>query len=96
MEKLPKVFANGIERELNNNLEMFDGRLRKSKIKSDIRKEIDKIFKSKDFVYKSIVEITLKDKLITTTLVGKNSSSIFTLDGKSIPINDIIEIKKRV
>ena len=75
---------------------MFDGRLRKSKIKSDIRKEIDKIFKSKDFVYKSIVEITLKDKLITTTLVGKNSSSIFTLDGKSIPINDIIEIKKRV
>ena len=41
MEKLPKVFANGIERELNNNLEMFDGRLRKSKIKSDIRKEID-------------------------------------------------------
>ena len=96
MEKLPKVFANGIERELKNNLEMFDGRLRKSKIKSDIRKEIDKIFKSKDFVYKSIVEITLKDKLITTTLVGKNSSSIFTLDGKSIPINDIIEIKKRV
>lgn len=96
MEKLPKVFANGIERELKNNLEMFDSRLRNNKIKVDIRKEIDKIFNSKDFVYKSIVEIRLKDKVITTTLVGKNSSSIFTLDGNAIPINDIIEIKKRV
>ena len=95
MKKLPKVFANSLEKELKNNLELFDSRLSKKSNNTNVRKEIDKIFKRKDFVYKSDIDITMKDKNIRTTLVGKNNTSIFTLDGQIIPINEIIEIKKR-
>ena len=95
MKKLPKVFANSLEKELKNNLELFDSRLSKKSNNTNIRKEIDKIFKRKDFVYKSDIDIIMKDKNIRTSLVGKNNTSIFTLDGQIIPINEIIEIKKR-
>ena len=95
MKKLPKVFANSLEKELKNNLELFDSRLSKKSNNTNVRKEIDKIFKRKDFVYKSDIDITMKDKNIRTSLVGKNNTSIFTLDGQIIPINEIIEIKKR-
>jgi len=68
--------------------------LEEKKDRKNILKEIDKIFKSSDFVYKSKVEITTKDGIIETNLVGKNGGSILTLDGKSIRITDIVDIKK--
>lgn len=95
MEKLPKVFAKPIEKEIENNRNMFYSKLlEEKKDRKNILKEIDKIFKSSDFVYKSKVEITTKDGIIETNLVGKNGGSILTLDGKSIRITDIVDIKK--
>ena len=95
MKELPKVYASPIEKKIENNKDMFYSRLFEEKNGSkNIVKEIDKIFKSKDFVYKSKVSITTKDEIIETNLVGKNASSILTLDGKSIRITDIIDIKK--
>jgi len=95
LEKLPKVFAKPIEKEIENNRNMFYSKLlEEKKDRKNILKEIDKIFKSSDFVYKSKVEITTKDGIIETNLVGKNGGSILTLDGKSIRITDIVDIKK--
>lgn len=95
MKDLPKVYASPIEKKIQNNKEMFYSRLLEEKNgPKNISKEIDKIFKSRDFVYKSKVSITTKDGIIETNLVGKNASSILTLDGNSIKITDILDIKK--
>jgi len=95
LKDLPKVYASPIEKKVQNNKEMFYSRLLEEKKDSkNILKEIDKIFSSRDFVYKSRVEITTKDGIIETNLVGKNASSILTLDGKSIKITEIKDIKK--
>ena len=95
LKDLPKVFAKPIEKDMRNNEEIFYSRLfHERKDQKDILKEIDKIFGSKDFVYKSKVEITTKDGVFEEEIVGKSGSSLLTLDGKSISIPTILDIKK--
>ena len=60
----------------------------------DILKDIDNIFHSKNFVYKSQVEIVTKDGVSEETLVGKTGTSLLTMDGKAIPISEIRKNKK--
>lgn len=95
MKDLPKVFSKPIERKLQNNKDFFYSKLLEEKHDSkSVLKEIDKIFSSPNFVYKSKVLITTKTEEFEATLVGKSGSSILTLDGKSISIPDILKIKK--
>ena len=98
MEKLPRVYASEIKGDLHNNKKLFDGRSFRAhnERNKDIFKEIDKIFSSKDFVYKKMVIITMKDNTQREeSLVGRNNNSLFTLDGKKVLISDILDIKKR-
>ena len=98
MEKLPRVYASEIKEDLHNNKKLFDGRSFRThnERNKDIFKEIDKIFSSKDFVYKKMVIITMKDNTQREeSLVGRNNNSLFTLDGKKVLISDILDIKKR-
>ena len=95
MKELPKVYVSPIDKDLRNNKDMYYSRLLDPKKDTkDIMKEIDQIFHSKNFVYKSKVEITTSDGLIETTIVGKNQTSLLTLDGQSIPISTIKDIKQ--
>ncbi len=95
MKNLPKVYAKPIEKEVRNNKELFYSRLLEEKQTSkNILKEIDNIFHSKDFVYKKKVEITTKDGIIETNIVGKSGNFLLTMDGKTIRITDIESIKK--
>lgn len=95
MKSLPKVFSKPIEKDMKNNRDFFYSRLMDEKNDSkNILKEIDAIFKSKNFVYKSKVEITTSNEIIETFLVGKSGNRLLTLDGKSILITDIKKIKK--
>ena len=59
-----------------------------------ILKEIDAIFHSKDFVYKSKVEITTDEGVQEEYIVGKSGASLLTLDGKAILIANIKDIRK--
>ena len=97
MDKLPKVFANPINKDLNNNVELFRSD-KKVEIKSsnlkDINKKINQIFGSNSHIYKSKVKITLKDGEIVTDIVGSTNTNLLTLDGKLIKISDIIDIEK--
>ena len=62
--------------------------------KYELNKKIDNIFKSNDYIYKIKVNITLKDKEIICTLIGKTNNNLITIDNKLINIKDIIDIKK--
>ena len=95
MKELPKVFVSPIEKKIQNNKDLFYSKLLGDrKDTRDILKDIDNIFHSKNFVYKSQVEIVTKDGVSEETLVGKTGTSLLTMDGKAIQISEIREIKK--
>ena len=94
----PRVFANPINKKITNSQEVFYETKGNQRVISsnyeNILKTIDNIFNSLDHVYKSRVSITTNDGDITCDIVGKTANSILTLDGKSIRISDIRDIKK--
>jgi len=95
MKELPKVYVNPIDKKLKNNKDMFYSRLLEEKKDTrSIMNDIDRIFHSRDFVYKSKVEIVMENGVIEAVIVGKSGSSLLTMEGKSIPIASIKEIKK--
>lgn len=100
MEK-PKVFANTINKTIKNNKEVYYYRGVNDEIEMidesnvNIRKVLDDIFDSDSFVYKSTVEITLKDKTkLIEEIIAMKDVYLITLNNKRININDIINIKK--
>lgn len=92
---LPSVFSNPIEKEIKNNVEYYYGSLNSNREvkEKNIMQEINHIFASKDFVYKKQIRVTTIDNSFDVTLVGRNSSSLLTLDNKSIPISSITDIE---
>ena len=107
--KLPKIFANKIEKKINNNKTVYTSGTEKEaskKIKDNsqndatnktIKQKINEIIKSNNYIYKIPVKIQLKDEEIITNIIGKNKKNIITMDNKLIKIDEIknIEIEKK-
>ncbi len=101
---LPNVFANKRVGVIKNNEEVYyskeEKKLDNSLIIDDnfkeilIRKKINDLFNSKDFVYKVNVLITTKDGDKSETLIAKGKDSLLTFNNEKILIKDIIDIKK--
>lgn len=96
MEKdLPRVFVNPINKEINNNLDIYyKGRIKEVPKNIDITKKINQIFASTSHVYKSKVRITTENDTFETTIVGKTGSDLLSLNGERIHINNIQNIEK--
>lgn len=93
MEK-PRVFANPINKKIDNVQELFQSNKDRGVNPVDVNKKINEIFASRNHVYKSKVKITLKDKVIDTDIVGKTNINLLTLDGSLIRITDIVDIER--
>lgn len=103
-KKLPKVFANSIDKKLSNNETIYYER--KGEVKEEVLKpksriideslninqKINKIFGSSRYVYKADVDITLKDGKISKKIIGRNKNELITMDNELIKIADIIDI----
>ena len=92
---LPKVFANKINKKLNNNntysiTNKFEESTRDYNI--DVNKKINDIFKSPRYIYRANVDIKLKDRTIKKKIIGKKNNNLITIDNELIPISDIIDI----
>lgn len=95
-EELPKVYANKIDRNLNNSQDIYYQDHTENNNSKDVRsvnKKISDIFNSSNFIYKSRVKITTYDKTFTKTIVGRKNNSLLTMDNEIININDIIDIE---
>lgn len=100
-KKLPSLYANKIEKKLENNSKVSvtkseDREIITKEEKKDFRtitQKINTIFSSPQYVYKASVVITLKDKVITKKIIGKNNHNIITIDNELIPIDDIVDIE---
>lgn len=95
MNKLPNVFANPINKKLNNYQDLYrSDRAVKSYNPKDINKKINEIFGSLNHVYKSRVRITMDDGIHEEEIVGKTNINLLTIDNKLIKITDILDIEK--
>ena len=99
--KLPKVFQNKIDKQINNNSKFFysannniENKEKKEII--DVRKKINDIFSSSNYVYKAEVLIKTDENEIDTKIIGRNKNYLITMNNKTIPIDIIrdINIKK--
>lgn len=94
-KKLPGVFANQINKKLDNAQEIYYGVLKKEELIRDdasITTKINRIFHSPKHVYKSKVEITTKEGIEQQTIIGQQGDYLISLDGKKISIKDILDI----
>ena len=96
MSELPKVFQNPINKKIKVQETFYskdDSRDIKPNI-NEINRKINEIFSSNNHIYKSKVLITLDNRVINETIVGKTNNNLLTIDGKLININNINDIKK--
>lgn len=93
-KNLPNVYVVPIKKKINNNEELYRNTSTPTKKESINPTEINKIFNSKNHVYKTKVVLSLKDKEINTEIIGLTNDAILTLDGNKVPLNDILNIKK--
>lgn len=94
-KKIPKVFANKIDKEVGNNERVYYGNDNNHEFRNDglnINQKINQIFGSSKYVYKADVIIKLKDKIISKKIIGRNRNQLITMDNELININDIVDI----
>ena len=97
MKDLPRVFPGKVKEDLQNTQNIFYGNERGDVKKLDsltLIKKINSIFADTSHVYKSKVKITLEKETVEKVIVGKNSTSLITIDGELIRIMDIYNIEK--
>lgn len=100
MKKLPKIYKNSINKQINNNKnycyinkDNVNGFV-KEKTPSNIEETLSSIFKSTGYPYNIKVYIKTSNKEYNTYLVSRTNKTITTLDNDLIKINEIIELKK--
>ena len=95
-KKIPRVYANKIDKKLNNNSTYYVSNEEKSEVKfktNDINKKINDIFNSTSYLYRANVVITLRSGDIVKKIIGKNKNQLITIDNELIPIDDILDIR---
>ena len=102
-KKIPKVFANKVDSDGNNEKvyhstdKAIDDKkeVYKFTFEKNINQKINDIFNSSSYVYKADVLIKLKDETVSKKIVGRNSTHLITMDNELIPISDITDIEKK-
>lgn len=99
-KKIPKVFQNDIDKDISNNDKYYYSANKSKKEKTvnkpiNINKKINEIFSAPTYVYKANVEIKTNNSTFTTKIIGRNKNYLITLDNKTIPINDIVDINMK-
>lgn len=103
-KKLPKIFANKIDKRLENNEtyysasrgikeEINETGKSKSDIPISVEQKIKSIFNSTRYVYKADVVITTKEGNFIKKIIGSSNGRLITIDNELIPISDIVDIK---
>ena len=87
-KELPKIFNASQNKTFDNNSNFFYGEYRNHQTKLTV----DDLFKPNE-IYRTKVKITLKDKSIERTIIGRTQNNLITLNNEIIPISDIVEIE---
>ncbi len=100
-KKLPRVFANKIDKNISNNKSIYYSKYDEKREVADnennleninIYQKINAIFTSEKYVYKAKVDIKLKNGVKQVNVIGHNNGYLITIDNELIPIVDIEDI----
>lgn len=99
-KKLPKVFANRIDRDISNNENVYYSAYANNeqyytddKVEDkNVHQKINDIFNSEKYVYKADVNIKLKDGVKKAKIIGYNNGYLITINNELIAISDIEDI----
>lgn len=61
---------------------------------SEVRKKINDIFNSSNFIYRTKVNIVIDNKILNKKIVGVYNDNLVTIDNEQIPISIIKDIYK--
>ena len=93
-KNLPNVYAVPINKKIGNNDNSYRSSEKKINETPVSLNEIKEIFNAKNHVYKTKALIMTRNGKKTIDIVGIANNAILTLKGETIPINDILSIKK--
>ncbi len=97
-EKLPDVYPVPFNKKLNNTQEFFYDNLKQERSSNDnldyltMENKINRIFNSKDYIYKKDVSIETNTGKKTYTIIGRTNNALITKNNEKINISDIINI----
>ena len=88
-KELPKIYQAKQNKSFSNNESFYYGEYRNKKNKVTV----DELFKINE-IYRTNVNLVLKDKIVTKMIIGRTQNNLITFDNEIIPISEIIEISK--
>lgn len=92
MNKLPKVFANPINKNINNEQTNYRSYKDYSNREGISNLDVDRILNSNKHIFRSKVRILLNDNYVKKTIISRNGDYIITIDNEKIPIKNIKSI----
>lgn len=101
-KKLPSIFKNNISKKTNNKEYCYVSEQKNIEepiindniIIESIDEKINKLFNSKNYIYKIDVDIYLNDQVLKKRIIGRNKTQLITIDNEIIEISEIKDIKK--
>ena len=95
MNNKPKMYQNKVNKEFHNNRIIYMSNSKNDSVEeSDIRKKIDDILSSNDFIYRAKVNIVMDSGIVSKKIIGVSGNNLLTIDNELIPIDSIKDIYK--
>ena len=98
MSDKPKMYRCDVRKEFNNNKSVYTSYGNNDSFKvydtNEIRRKVNNIFNSSNFIYRTKVNIVIDNQVLTKKIVGLYNDNLVTIDNEHIPINMIKDIYK--
>lgn len=99
MDNKPKMYRCNNKKVFSNNMRVYSSYDDNTNINviyntNDIRRKINAIINSDNFIYRTVVNIVLDNEIISKKIVGLYNNNLVTIDNEYIPINLIKDIYK--
>lgn len=101
MTNKPEMYKGSIKKEFNNNRSIYasyndsyNENINKVHDTNEIRKKINNIIGSNDFIYRTKVNIVIDNQILTKKIIGIYNNNLVTIDNEYIPIDLIRDIYK--
>lgn len=101
MTNKPEMYKGSIKKEFTNNRSIYasyndsyNENINKVYDTNEIRKKINDIIGSNNFIYRTKVNIVIDNQILTKKIIGIYNNNLVTIDNEYIPIDLIKDIYK--
>ncbi len=106
-KELPSIFKNSPNKRIENNKNVFYSKYESNlqtntynRVENNtyddntsFRGAVNNMLKNKEYVFNVPVEVKTRNEVFNTRLVGKVGERLLTSDGRTINLDDVVEIK---